>query len=226
MHSLYYVLTDQHREEFAPPVRCNEQTVTRLVRYFEDVVTENRLSALVLEGRCLNGDAERERKRLDSLTNASRRVYLFSCDGECVERTWKPDTPDRLTAMQECDYHGIETGPFILVMEPRFCGLLASSLVLGEKNSHTRSYDMVWTFDPNVVFTAIEYLMARVGVQTPRERQIAHVRSSSTPPRLRSRSGRISLSELIPSRPMSRLISAERMLMAWLTPASPAIAAA
>ncbi|HZM89701.1 MAG TPA: sensor domain-containing diguanylate cyclase [Blastocatellia bacterium] len=170
MHSLYYVLTDQHREEFAP-VRCNEQTVTRLVRYFEDVVTENRLSALVLEGRCLNGDAEREKKRLDSLTNASRRVYLFSCDGECVERSWKPDTPDRLTAMQECDYHGIETGPFILVMEPRFCGLLASSLVLGEKNSHTRAYDMVWTFDPNVVFTAIEYLMARVGVQTPRERQ-------------------------------------------------------
>jgi hypothetical protein len=51
MHSLYYLLTDQHREEFAP-VRCNEQTVSRLVRYFEDVVTENKLSALVIEGRC------------------------------------------------------------------------------------------------------------------------------------------------------------------------------
>src|SRR6185295_10306804 len=62
-HSLYYVLTDQHREEFAP-VRCNEQTVTRLVRYFEDIVTENKLSALVIEGRCLKGNATRETQRL------------------------------------------------------------------------------------------------------------------------------------------------------------------
>ena len=170
MHSLYYVLTDQHREEFAP-VRCNEQTVSRLVRYFEDVVTENKLAALVLEGRCLNGDPSREQNRLASLTAAARSAYLFSCDDECEERGWHPEPALRLTTLEERDYHGIETGPFILVMEPRFCGLLASSLVSGEINGHTRAYDMVWTFDPNVVFTAIEYLMARVSVQTPQERE-------------------------------------------------------
>jgi diguanylate cyclase (GGDEF)-like protein len=170
MHSLYYVLTDQHREEFAP-VRCNEQTVSRLVRYFEDVVTENKLAALVLEGRCLNGDPSREQNRLASLTAAARSAYLFSCDDECEERGWHPEPAFRLTTLEERDYHGIETGPFILVMEPRFCGLLASSLVSGEINGHTRAYDMVWTFDPNVVFTAIEYLMARVSVQTPQERE-------------------------------------------------------
>ena len=152
-------------------MRCNEQTVTRLVRYFQDVVTENKLSALVLEGRCLNGDASRERERLASLTNSARRVYLFSCDPACTEREWNPETAFRLTTLEERDYHGIETGPFILVMEPRFCGLLASCVVPGEINSHTRAYDMVWTFDPNVVFTAIEYLMARVSVQTPQERE-------------------------------------------------------
>lgn len=170
MHSLYYVLTDQHREEFAP-VRCNEQTVSRLVRYFEDVVTENKLSALVIEGRCLNGDPSREKKRLATLATSSRRVYLFSCDPECGGRAWQPEAAFRLTALEERDYHSIETGPFILVMEPRFCGLLASCVVPGEMNGHTRAYDMVWTFDPNVVFTAIEYLMARVSVQTPQERE-------------------------------------------------------
>lgn len=170
MHSLYYVLTDQHREEFAP-VRCNEQTVSRLVRYFEDVVTENKLSALVIEGRCLNGDPSRERKRLATLAASSRRVYLFSCDSECGGRAWQPESAFRLTALEERDYHSIETGPFILVMEPRFCGLLASCVVPGEMNGNTRAYDMVWTFDPNVVFTAIEYLMARVSVQTPQERE-------------------------------------------------------
>jgi diguanylate cyclase (GGDEF)-like protein len=170
MHSLYYVLTDQHREEFAP-VRCNEQTVSRLVRYFEDVVTENKLSALVIEGRCLDGDPSRERKRLATLAASSRRVYLFSCDSECGGRAWQTESAVRLTALEERDYHSIETGPFILVMEPRFCGLLASRVVPGEMNGHTRAYDMVWTFDPNVVFTAIEYLMARVSVQTPQERE-------------------------------------------------------
>ncbi|HLF84770.1 MAG TPA: sensor domain-containing diguanylate cyclase [Blastocatellia bacterium] len=170
MHSLYYVLTDQHREEFAP-VRCNEQTVSRLVRYFEDVVTENKLSALVIESRCLSGNPSREINRLSTLAAAARRVYLFSCDSECGERAWHPEAALRLTALEERDYHSIETGPFILVMEPRFCGLLASCVVPGEMNGHTRAYDLVWTFDPNVVFTAIEYLMARVSVQTPLERE-------------------------------------------------------
>jgi diguanylate cyclase (GGDEF)-like protein len=170
MHSLYYVLTDQHREEFAP-VRCNEQTVSRLVRYFEDIVTENKLSALVIEGRCLNGEPARQKKRLATLAAASRRVYLFSCDSECSGRAWQPEAGLGLTALEERDYHGIETGPFILVMEPRFCGLLTSCLVPAEMIGLTPAYDMVWTFDTNVVFTAIEYLMARVSVQTPQERE-------------------------------------------------------
>lgn len=170
MNSLYDVITAQHREEFAP-VRCNEQTVSRLVRYFEDVVTENRLSALVIKGRCLDGDPARETERLAKLAAASRRVYLFSCDPLCEARTWSPETSSRLTTLQEQDYHGIETGPFILVMEPRFCGLLASSVLTDERNNHTKAYEMVWTFDPNVVFTAIEYLLARVNAQTPQERE-------------------------------------------------------
>jgi diguanylate cyclase (GGDEF)-like protein len=171
MHSLYYVLTDQHREEFAS-VRCSEQTVSRLVRYFEDVVTENKLSALVLEGRCLSGEPSREIKRLASLAAVSRRVYLFSCDSECGSRAWDPDPSFKLTSLEEQDYHGIETGQFILVMEPRFCGLLASCAIPDdEQNNHSNAYEMVWTFDPNVVFTAVEYLMARVSAQRPLERE-------------------------------------------------------
>ncbi len=150
-------------------MRCNQQTVSRLVRYFEDVVTEHKLSALVIEGRCLNSEPGREKKRLAALAAAARRVYLFSCDSECSGRAWQPEPAFKLSALEERDYHGIETGPFILVMEPRFCGLLASCLIPDERNTH--SYDMVWTFDPNVVFTAIEYLMARVGIQVPLERE-------------------------------------------------------
>ena len=109
--------------------------------------------------------------RKEASDSARCRVYLFSCDSECAGRTWQPEATFKLTALEEHNSHGIETGPFILVMEPRFCGLLASSLVPGEPNGHTRAYDMIWTFDPNVVFTGIEYLMARVSAQTPQERE-------------------------------------------------------
>lgn len=169
MNSLHYVITDQHREEFAP-VRCNEQTVMRLVRSFEDVVTENKLSALVIEGRCLTGDPSRETRRLTKLSTTSRRVYQFSCDSDCDSRTWEPANPLKLTTIEEPDYHAIETGPFIVVIEPRFCGLLASCLLPNERDNQAASYEMVWTFDPNVVFTGIEYLISRISVQRPKER--------------------------------------------------------
>ena len=185
MHSLYDVITAQHREEFAL-VRCNEQTVSRLVRYFEDVVTENKLSALVIKGRCLDGDPARETKRLAKLAAASSRVYLFSCDPMCEARTWEPEISSRLTILQEQDYHGIETGPFILVMEPRFCGLLASSALPAGRNNHARAYDMVWTFDPNVVFSAIEYLLARVSAQSAQGRETLEALLSTSTPRTSS----------------------------------------
>ncbi len=168
MYSLYYVLTNQHDEEFAP-VRCNEQTVMRLVRYFEDVVTENKLSALVLEGRPLDGTSSREIERMDRLSAAARHMYFFCCDRDCTSN-FNAAAYRNLTVLEERDYHNIETGPFILVMDPRFCGLLASYTVPEESNAHSKTYEMVWTFDPNVVFTAIEYLMARINVQKPNER--------------------------------------------------------
>ena len=181
MNSLYYVLLDQHREEFSP-VRCNAQTASRLVRYFEDIVTENRIPALVIEGRCLNGDLLRETGRLSSLVASSRRTYLFCCNTGCTDRTWDPRPTFKLTELDEGDRHTIETGPFILVMEPRFCGLLASSRVADDR-TRTNGYEVIWTFDPNVVFTAIEYLMARINVQKPQERERFEMLVNSCTPR-------------------------------------------
>jgi diguanylate cyclase (GGDEF)-like protein len=185
MHSLYYVLTDQHGEEFVP-MRGNQQTVSRLVRYFEDVVIENKLSALVIEARCLSGEPARETQRLAKLVAASRRVYLFSGNSECKARTWTPQPSVKLTKVEEGDHHSIETGPFILVMEPRFCGLLASSIVPNETTSDVTPYEMVWTFDPNVVFTAVEYLMARMNAQRPQERERFEALLSACTPRTSS----------------------------------------
>jgi diguanylate cyclase (GGDEF)-like protein len=181
MYSLFYALTNQHGDEFAP-VWCDEQTIIRLMRYFEDVVTENKLSALVIEGRCLDGQQAREAERLAKLKSAARHLYLFSCDTQCQTRTWNPDQASNVTLLDENDYHAIETGPFILVMDPRFCGLLSSSTLPSEPSKHGKTYDMFWTFDPNVVFTAIEYLMSRISAHKPHERaRIEALLSASAP---------------------------------------------
>jgi len=173
MNSLFYVLNNQHGDEFAP-LRCNAQTVTRLVRYFEDLVVEHELPALVIEGRCLDGEAAREADRLTRLSAAARHSYLFCCDTECARRTWDPTPARNLTVLEESLYHNLDAGPFVLVTDSRFCGLLAScelSDVQGASNHGiSPGFEMVWTFDPNVVFTAIEYLMARIGAERPEER--------------------------------------------------------
>jgi len=181
IYSLFNVLANQHGEEFAP-VRCTEETIKRLVRYFEDVVTENQLSALILEGGCQNGLPSREAERLSKLCATARHLYFFSCDTRCDRRTWISGEHNRFTAFSEKDYHNIETGPFILVMDPRFCGLLASSALPGRGANHPASYEMIWTFDPNVIYTGIEFLMARIGCLNPPEREaFSSFLNSSTP---------------------------------------------
>ncbi|HWW77466.1 MAG TPA: hypothetical protein VNZ44_18835, partial [Pyrinomonadaceae bacterium] len=48
MFSLYSTLLAQHPRQLTP-VRCAEPTIVQLHRYFEDVVLENNLAALVVE---------------------------------------------------------------------------------------------------------------------------------------------------------------------------------
>ena len=48
MYSLYSAILAQHFRQLTP-VRCAEQTIAQLHRYFEDVVLENSLAALVVE---------------------------------------------------------------------------------------------------------------------------------------------------------------------------------
>lgn len=184
MHSLFDYLAEQHGDEFAP-VRCNEQTLSRLIRYFEDVVTENKLSALVLKGQCLDGIAERENKRLAKLCSIASQVYLFSCQQDCPTRTWNPLPFPKLTNLEDGTYHQTETGPFVLIVSDRFCGLLLSMDVTEETSISIKTYEMMWSFDANVVFTAIEYLIGRISVQYPQERsQFEAVLNQSTPNRI------------------------------------------
>src|SRR6185369_17830008 len=169
MYSLFNVLTDQHSTELFP-VHCNRQTVKRLVSYFEDLVCESKGSILVLEGRCLDDDPEREGERLSKLAGDARHLFLFTCDRDCVARTWDAPALKNLTLVEEHEHHGLDNGPFIVFMDPRFCGLLSCAELPRSPATQAEAYAVAWTFDPNVVYTAIEYLLSRMGTRRPDER--------------------------------------------------------
>src|SRR5712671_5265497 len=77
MYSLYEVLLAQHARQLTP-VRCAYSTIVQLHRYFEDVVLENNLNALVIESLPLSAKrSAREKARVRDLARGERRAFFF-----------------------------------------------------------------------------------------------------------------------------------------------------
>ncbi len=167
MYSLYHSLLAQHSKQLTP-VRCGTSTITQLQRYFEDVVLENNLSALVIESLPPTPDrTAREIARMKSLDRTARGVFLMvgaddGLAGPIFERG-KHHT-------QSIVWERVEQGParerFVVIADARFSALLASVRTEGE-NEEDSSEMVVWTFEPDVVYSALEYLMARVTAEQP-----------------------------------------------------------
>lgn len=167
MHSLYEVLLTQHGRQLTP-VRCAYSTVLQLHRYFEDVVLENNLSALVVEALPVSAmRGARERGRIRDLARAGRRTFFFvhQVDGlnEAVNTV---DDPSVAPVFMP---HGEDTRVnehFIIIADARFSALLAT--VCGRtRDSRMVGDEVIWTFEPDIVYSALEYLMARVGAEHP-----------------------------------------------------------
>ena len=129
MHSLYDVLLKQHGRQLMP-VRCAYSTIIQLHRYFEDVVLENNLSALVIESLPLpQSDLRAKGRAIRELAEDGRRAFFFVHQAdtlkEMVTAMWapsqssRPSSFPRLTA-QHVDEH------FIVIADARFSALLAT----------------------------------------------------------------------------------------------------
>ena len=77
MYSLYDALLTQHSRQLTP-VRCAHSTIAQLHRYFEDVVLENNLRALVIESLPLSAKrTNREQARFRELARGGQRAFFF-----------------------------------------------------------------------------------------------------------------------------------------------------
>src|SRR5258707_14261400 len=84
MHSLYDVLLTQHARQLTP-VRCAVSTIVQLHRYFEDVVLENNLNALVIESLPLSAKRPaREKARVRELARGGRRAFFFTNQADAL----------------------------------------------------------------------------------------------------------------------------------------------
>ena len=162
MYSLYHSLIAQHARQLTP-VRCAESTISQLSRYFEDVVLENNLAALVIESLPTSRERlPREMARLHQLGKVAQSSFLMVTAEDTISKLMlnrgRDDT--KSVVLEKVDQPGIHER-FVVIADARFSALLAS--VHTDADDHNAAGDLVvWTFEPDIVYSALEYLMARV----------------------------------------------------------------
>ena len=173
MHSLYDVLLAQHARQLTP-VRCAYATVLQLHRYFEDVVLENNLSALVIESLPLSPKrSAREKARVRDLARAGRHTFFFAHQADALNEIASTILDSALPAPSILPQS--EANPanehFIVIADARFSALLAT--VRGRASDARMGGDeVIWTFEPDIVYSALEYLMARVTAENPYQAEV------------------------------------------------------
>ncbi|HYX30259.1 MAG TPA: hypothetical protein VE863_17080, partial [Pyrinomonadaceae bacterium] len=168
MHSLYDVLLAQHARQLTP-VRCAYATVLQLHRYFEDVVLENNLNALVIESLPVSAKrSAREKARVRELARGGRRTFFFAHKSDALNEIASTILDSALPAPSILPQPESNPGNehFIVIADTRFSALLAT--VRGRaSNARMGGDEVIWTFEPDVVYSALEYLMARVTAENP-----------------------------------------------------------
>ncbi len=167
MLSLYNALLAQHARQLTS-VRCAPQTIAQLHHYFEDVVLENNLAALVVES--LPEASERSMRdiaRVGEIGRAARHAFFFISENDALRKVpLSRNQHDREPVLMKWAAQNSQDERFVVIADARFSALLAS--VRSTQDDGTDAGDeVIWTFEPDIVYSALEYLMARVTAERP-----------------------------------------------------------
>lgn len=163
MHSLYQALLTQHSRQLTP-VRCAEQTIAQLHRYFEDVVLENNLAALVIESLPMKAERSlRDLARVREVGRAAHKAFFFVSPGDALnDLPLRTSERDREPVLLKRGSNEKTYERFVVIADARFSALLASIHGNDEEEAEDDGDRVIWTFEPDIVYSALEYLMARV----------------------------------------------------------------
>jgi diguanylate cyclase (GGDEF)-like protein len=165
MRSLYDSLLAQHSRQLSP-LRCSQSTITQLHRYFEEVVLENGLEALVVESLPAGEDrSASELTRVKDLVQGAANLFVFLPPDEALRQSLS--SKKRATKKAELlDGKDSDRERFVVIVDARFCAVLSCSGVR-EVEAENGSDLVVWSFEPDVVYSAVEYLIARMTAEQP-----------------------------------------------------------
>jgi diguanylate cyclase (GGDEF)-like protein len=168
MHSLYHALLVQHSRQLTS-VRCAEQTIAQLHRYFEDVVLENNLAALVIESLPLMAERSlRDLARVREIGRAAHRAFFFVSPTDALnELPLRLNEQDREPILLKWTEQDTVYERFVVIADARFSALLASVRGKDEDGTGAGGDEVIWSFEPDIVYSALEYLMARVTAERP-----------------------------------------------------------
>jgi diguanylate cyclase (GGDEF)-like protein len=166
MLSLYSALLAQHPRQLTP-VRCAEQTIAQLHRYFEDVVLENNLAALVVESLLPEAQRSlRDMARVREVGAAARYGFFFVSPDDALATVPLSDEPfDEKPVVMKKTAQAAFDERFVVIADARFSALLAS--VRNREEEGAEGDEVIWSFEPDIVYSALEYLMARVTAEIP-----------------------------------------------------------
>ena len=146
MSSLYKALVAQHARQLRP-VCCAYSTITQLHRYFEDVVLENNLNALVIEGLPLSARRNmREKARVRQLAQPGRRAFFFVRQGDALNDLGGHEGDGAPLILRQAEDNRVNEH-FLVIADARFSALLAT---VHETTSDACGGDeVIWTFEPD-----------------------------------------------------------------------------
>jgi diguanylate cyclase (GGDEF)-like protein len=134
----------------------------------EDVVLENKLSALVIESFPLVAKrAPREHVRLREIGSAAQSSFFLVGGGDPLTSLAGEKGKDSQFVFLEFNQGSRPNGRFVVIADARFSALIASPPVETQNLADGPGSEVIWTFEPDVVYSALEYLMARITAECP-----------------------------------------------------------
>jgi diguanylate cyclase (GGDEF)-like protein len=168
LYTLFHALTIQHNKELTP-IKCNEPTIKRITEFFEEVLIENNLSSLLIKTLNISGDQWLyDPKRVSELSQTARFSFFFvPSKNQLAELSYKKEDsqpPQFLVLPEESSLEEI----FLVVSYYRFSALLAAIPTQAKTGDPIKVYELFWTFEPNIVYTALQYLQGRIAAEFPK----------------------------------------------------------
>jgi diguanylate cyclase (GGDEF)-like protein len=141
----------------------------QLHRYFEDVELENNLAALVVESLLTETQRSlRDIARVREMGRLARYAFFFASPEDAFYSTELSDgESDREPILVKKSGDGEVKERFVVIADARFSALLASVRTEEGEGEEGGADDVIWSFEPDIVYSALEYLMARVTAELP-----------------------------------------------------------